>query len=51
MSKTEAIATPIDPELDPALEEEFYIEPPELKARLDSEENQEAIGSINVDDE
>ena len=29
-----------DPELDPALEAEVYVEPPELKARLDIEENQ-----------
>ena len=43
MSKTEVVAKPMDPELDPALEEEFYIEPPELKARLDMEEAQEAI--------
>jgi hypothetical protein len=30
-----------DPELDPALEDEFYEEPPELKERLDIEMNQE----------
>ena len=47
MSKTETVTKPMDPELDPALEEEFYIEPPELKARLDSEEHQEAMGSIS----
>jgi hypothetical protein len=28
-----------DPELEPLLEEEFYAEPPELKERLDMEEN------------
>ena len=49
MSKTEVVAKPIDPELDPAFEEGFYVEPPELKARLGSEENQEAIGSIKLD--
>lgn len=40
MSKVVVNPTTIDPELDPALEEESYAEPPELKARLDIEENQ-----------
>ena len=47
MSNTQVVTVPIDPELDPALEEEFYVEPPELKARLDVEENQEPTGSVN----
>ena len=34
----------VDPELDPALEEEFYLEPPELEARLDIEERQGVLG-------
>ncbi len=29
-----------DPEVDPALEAADYVEPPELKARLDIEESQ-----------
>ena len=48
MSKIVEIAKPMDPELDPALEEEFYVEPPELKARLDIEENQEFCEVINL---
>jgi hypothetical protein len=32
----------VDPELDPAFEKEVYVEPPELKERLDSEEHQES---------
>jgi len=41
ISKVEAITLPIDLELDPALEHEFNVEPPEPKARLDSEADQE----------
>jgi hypothetical protein len=40
MSKIVVNPTVVDPELDPALEQEFYEEPSELKARLDIEEDQ-----------
>ena len=44
MKITLSVVKTIEPELDPALEDEIFVEPPELRQRLDMEENQESGG-------